>query len=190
MDFAYTAAQSELYDKVYSFARAQLNEDVLARDRERRFPAREWNLCGEFGLLGLCIPERYGGMGLGHLSTAIALEALGRGCEDMGLVFAIAAHQLAVAKPISDFGTDAVKERVLPKLCNGEWVGANAITEAEAGSDVFRSEITLTAHRVRLCPQWCEVVREQRACCTDLPCLREHRAAERLSRHRCVCRRT
>ncbi|HEX8674234.1 MAG TPA: acyl-CoA dehydrogenase family protein, partial [Longimicrobium sp.] len=137
MDFAYTPAQSELYEKVYGFARTRLNDDVLERDRERRFGTREWNLCGEFGLLGLCIPEKYGGMGLGHLSTAIALEALGRGCQDMGLVFAIAAHQLAVAKPIADAGTEAVKERVLPKMCNGEWIGANAITEAEAGSDVF-----------------------------------------------------
>jgi alkylation response protein AidB-like acyl-CoA dehydrogenase len=137
MDFAHTPAQSDLDDKVFRFARDQLNGDMLARDRERRFAAREWRLCGEFGLLGLCIPEKYGGMGLGHLSTAIALEALGRGCEDMGLVFAIAAHQLAVAKPIADAGNDALKERVLPKLCNGEWIGANAITEAEAGSDVF-----------------------------------------------------
>jgi alkylation response protein AidB-like acyl-CoA dehydrogenase len=150
MDFAHTPAQSELYEKVYGFARDKLNDEVLVRDRERRFGAREWRMCGEFGLLGLCIPEKYGGMGLGHLSTAIALEALGRGCQDMGLVFAIAAHQLAVAKPIADAGTDVLKERVLPKMCNGEWVGANAITEAEAGSDVFalktRSERTATGY--------------------------------------------
>jgi alkylation response protein AidB-like acyl-CoA dehydrogenase len=150
MDFAHTPAQAELYEKVYGFARDKLNDDVLARDRDHRFPEREWRMCGEFGLLGLCIPEKYGGMGLGHLSTAIALEALGRGCQDMGLVFAIAAHTLAVSKPIADAGTDLVKERVLPKLCSGEWVGANAITEAEAGSDVFalksRSERTATGY--------------------------------------------
>lgn len=76
-------------------------------------------------------------MGFDHLSTAMALEALGRGCEDMGLVFAIAAHQLAVARPIVDGGSDELKARLLPKMCSGEWIGANAITEAEAGSDVF-----------------------------------------------------
>lgn len=137
MDFARTAAQQELYDRVLRFAREGLNDDVIARDREHRFPAREWRLCGEFGLLGLCVPEEHGGMGLDHQSTAIALEALGRGCLDMGLVFAIAAHQLAVARPIVDGGSDDLKRRVLPKMCSGEWIGANAITEAEAGSDVF-----------------------------------------------------
>lgn len=137
MDFSYTAAQRELYDGVLRFAREQLNHGVLERDRERRFPEKEWRLCGEFGLLGLCVPAEYGGMGLDHLSTALALEALGRGCEDMGLVFALAAHQLAVSRPIVDGGTEELKQRVLPKMCSGEWIGANAITEAEAGSDVF-----------------------------------------------------
>ena len=137
MDFAWTSAQREFYDSVYRFAREKLNDGVLERDREHRFPAREWRLCGEFGLLGLCIPEEYGGMGLDHLTTALGLEALGRGCEDMGLVFAIAAHQLAVARPIAEGGDEALKRRVLPRLCSGEWVGSNAITEAEAGSDVF-----------------------------------------------------
>lgn len=137
MDFARTAAQKELYDSIFGFARDRLNDDVVARDRDRRFPADEWRLCGEFGLLGLCIPTDYGGMGLDHLSTALALEALGRGCEDMGLVFAIAAHQLAVARPIAESGSEELKRRVLPRLCSGEWIGANAISEAEAGSDVF-----------------------------------------------------
>jgi L-prolyl-PCP dehydrogenase len=137
MDFARTAAQKELYDSILGFARDRLNDDVVARDRDRRFPADEWRLCGDFGLLGLCIPTDYGGMGLDHLSTALALEALGRGCEDMGLVFAIAAHQLAVARPIAEAGSEELKRRVLPRLCSGEWIGANAISEAEAGSDVF-----------------------------------------------------
>jgi alkylation response protein AidB-like acyl-CoA dehydrogenase len=98
------------------------------------------------------IPEEYGGMGLDHLTTALALEALGRGCHDMGLVFAIAAHLLAVARPIAESGDEALKRRVLPRLCSGEWVGSNAITEAEAGSDVFalktRAERTATGYRL------------------------------------------
>jgi alkylation response protein AidB-like acyl-CoA dehydrogenase len=137
MDFAWTASQREFYDGVLRFARAHLNQDVLARDRERRFAAAEWRRCGEFGLLGLCVPAEYGGSGFDHLSTALALEALGRGCEDMGLVFAVAAHTLAVARPIAEAGGDGLKRRVLPRLCSGEWIAANAITEAEAGSDVF-----------------------------------------------------
>ncbi len=137
MDFAWTPAQTEFYEGILRFAREQLNDDVIARDREHRFGAREWRLCGEFGLLGLCVPEPYGGMGLDHMTTALALEALGRGCQDMGLVFAISAHLLAVCRPIAESGDEALKQRVLPRLCSGEWVGSNAITEAEAGSDVF-----------------------------------------------------
>lgn len=137
MDFSWTPAQNEFYDGVLRFAREQLNDDVIARDREHRFGAAEWKKCGEFGLLGLCIPEEYGGMGLDHLSTARALEALGRGCHDMGLVFGIAAHLLAVARPIAEGGDEQLKRRILPRLCSGEWIGANAITEAEAGSDAF-----------------------------------------------------
>lgn len=137
MDFAWTDAQREFYQGVLRFARDTLNRDLLARDREHRFPREEWRSCGEFGLLGLCIPQEVGGMGLDHLTTALALEALGRGCEDMGLVFAIAAHQLAVCQPIAESGDEELRRRVLPRLCSGEWVGSNAITEAEAGSDVF-----------------------------------------------------
>src|SRR5688500_14097125 len=137
MDFSWTPAQSELRDGVLRFAREQLNDDVIARDREHRFGVEEWRKCGEFGLLGLCIPQEYGGMGLDHLSTALALESLGRGCQDMGLVFGIAAHLLAVARPIADGGDEQLKRRILPRLCSGEWIGANAITEAEAGSDAF-----------------------------------------------------
>lgn len=152
MDFAWTTAQKELYDGTLAFAREKLNDDLLARDREHRFPEREWRMCGEYGLLGLCVPQRYGGMGFDHLSTALALEAFGRGCKDMGLAFAIAAHQLAVARPIVDAGSEELKQRVLPKLCSGEWVGANAITEAEAGSDVFalksRSQRTEDGYRI------------------------------------------
>lgn len=137
MDFAWSDAQQEFYQGVLRFARETLNRDLVARDREHRFPLEEWRSCGRFGLLGLCVPQAWGGMGLDHLSTALALEALGRGCEDMGLVFAIAAHTLAVAQPIAEAGSEELKRRVLPLLCSGEWVGSNAITEAEAGSDVF-----------------------------------------------------
>jgi alkylation response protein AidB-like acyl-CoA dehydrogenase len=137
MDFAWTEAQRELYDGILRFAREALNDDLVARDREHRFPREEWGACGRYGLLGLCVPQEYGGAGLDHLSTARALEALGRGCEDMGLVFAIAAHTLAVCQPIAEGGSEELKRRLLPRLCSGEWVGSNAITEAEAGSDVF-----------------------------------------------------
>ena len=152
MDFSWSTTQNEFYESVLRFAREQLNHDVIARDASHRFAGDEWRRCGELGLLGLCIPEEYGGAGLDHQTTSLALEALGRGCADMGLVFGISAHLFAVARPILESGSEELKRRVLPKLCSGEWIGANAITEAEAGSDVFaiktRSEPTPSGYRL------------------------------------------
>lgn len=136
MDFAWNKEDVELYDRVLSFARSlegRRREDPGAEP----FPTALWRECGKFGLLGLCVPEEYGGMGLGALSTARALEAFGRGYHDMGFAFAMSAHLFACVMPIVEHGTASLKERVLPPLCDGRWIGANAITEAEAGSDAF-----------------------------------------------------
>lgn len=135
MDFDWTKQQNELYDRIFSFAQQHLSTPEQEPTAHTRRYA--WQLCGEQGLPGLCIPEAYGGAGLDALSTARALEAFGRGCEDMGLVFAVSAHLLACALPLAAYGSTAMKERLLPQLCSGTLIGANAITEHEAGSDVF-----------------------------------------------------
>jgi alkylation response protein AidB-like acyl-CoA dehydrogenase len=96
-----------------------------------------FRLAGAHGLTGLSIPEAYGGMGLDALTTAYTIEAFGRGCLDMGLVFSVSAHLFACAMPIALSGSEGLKAEVLPRLASGAWVGANAITEAEAGSDAF-----------------------------------------------------
>ena len=100
------------------------------------FDRATWRRAGELGLLGLCLPAGYGGGGLGALDTAHRLEAFGRGCPDTGLVFAASAHLLACGVPIAAFGTDPTRDRLLPGLCSGELVAANAMTETEAGSDL------------------------------------------------------
>ncbi len=138
MDFAWSEAQRDLYQRTLTFARAQLGRGA----GERRFPVEEWRRAGEFGLLGLSLPERYRGLGLDALTTARAVEAFGRGCRDGGLVFSASAHLFACAMPILRHGGEALRARVLPKLATGEWVGANAITEAEAGSDAFALKTT------------------------------------------------
>ncbi|MEM9457272.1 MAG: acyl-CoA dehydrogenase family protein [Myxococcota bacterium] len=136
MEFSWTTEQVEIYDRVLAFSRKELNHEIRERDREHRFPRREWRKCGEFGLTGLSVPERYGGMGLDCLTTARIVEAFGRGCEDGGLVFSVAAHLFACVMPIYAGASDELRERLLPRLCDGTSIGANAITEAEAGSDV------------------------------------------------------
>jgi L-prolyl-PCP dehydrogenase len=143
MDFDWTAAQEERYNSTLAFAQTQLNESLQERLARDAFGHAEWRRCGEFGLLGLCAPSGYGG-GLDGLSTAHVLEAFGKGCQDMGLVFAAAAHLLACTMPIAEYGTAELKQRFLPRLCAGTWVGANAITERAAGSDVYALQTRAT----------------------------------------------
>lgn len=137
MDFSWSPTQVSLYDRTLAFAREKLNAGYEARERQHQFGHEQWRHCGEFGLLGLCIPEQYGGMGLDAQTTARVIEAFGRGCQDMGLVFSASAHLFACLMPILEYGSPELKESVLPKLASGAWIGANAITEAGAGSDVF-----------------------------------------------------
>lgn len=129
MDFAWSAEQQELYDRAHRFAREGWGRGV---DRDAR-----WRLAGEFGLLGLCVPAEYGGMALDALTTARVVEAVGRGSREMGLLFSACAHLFAAAMPVAAHGSEALRQEFLPRMCAGQWVGANAITEAEAGSDVF-----------------------------------------------------
>jgi L-prolyl-PCP dehydrogenase len=137
MLFSSTADQDRLYDEAREFALARVNPAARARAATPYFSEQEWRLCGELGLLGSCVPERYGGGGHDALTVARIIEGFAKGCCDTGLVFSACAHLFAVAMPIAEHGGDELKERVLPRLASGEWVGANAITEAEAGSDVF-----------------------------------------------------
>ena len=136
MDFAWSEMQEELYTKAFTFCRERLAiRPKQATEEERRRQA--WEACADFGLLGLSIPSEHGGMGLDALTTAHVLEAFGRGYEDAGLLFSASAHLFACAMPIAEHASTGLKERLLPGLATGELVGANAITEADAGSDVF-----------------------------------------------------
>jgi L-prolyl-PCP dehydrogenase len=137
MSFSSTAEQDRLYAEARDFAGRRVAAAAGERDGTPYFSDREWLLCGELGLLGACVPERYGGRGHDALTVARIVEGFARGCSDTGLVFSACAHLFACAMPIAEHADDSLKERVLPRLASGEWVGANAITEAEAGSDVF-----------------------------------------------------
>lgn len=137
MDFSFTEEQQILRDNIIRFAQQQLNEGVIQRDREQTFPRELWRKCGEIGIQGLPVPEEYGGGGLDPLSSAIALEALGYGCHDGGLVFSLCAHLLSCVVPLWKFGNEEQKRRYLPGLCDGRLVGVHAMTEPGSGSDAF-----------------------------------------------------
>ena len=137
MDFSLSDEQRMLREQIIRFAQNELNEGVIERDREQVFPRELWLKCGEIGLQGLPVQADYGGSELDPLSTAVALEAFGYGCRDGGLVFAVCAHLLACVIPISKHGTDAVKEKYLPGLCDGTLIAVNGMTEVTSGSDAF-----------------------------------------------------
>ncbi|MDZ4806437.1 MAG: acyl-CoA dehydrogenase family protein [Candidatus Eisenbacteria bacterium] len=137
MDFAYTEEQENLRKEIVRFARQKLNAGVEQRDQEHAFSHENWAAAGEMGLPGLPVPVEYGGLGLDPLTTAIALEAFGYGCEDSGLVFSVCAHLLACVVPIWKHGTEEQKQRWLPRLANGELIAVNCMSEPGSGSDAF-----------------------------------------------------
>lgn len=144
MEFDWTEEQRTRYDATLAAVREAFPSDeapsVTPYDRA------DFRRLGELGLLGLSIPTRYGGGGHGALDTARLVEALGRGCAETGLVFGASAHLFACAMPIVDFGSEEIRKRVLPGICDGTLIAGNAMTEAEAGSDVSR--LSVTAERV------------------------------------------
>lgn len=138
MDFAWSEEQLALRERYVRFGREELGGDVVARDRDGTFDRALWQRCAEFGVLGLSVPAAYGGAGDVDILTAmLAMEGLGYGCRDNGLTFGLNAQMWTVQLPIARFGTEEQKLRFLPDLCNGHRIGAHAITEPEAGSDVF-----------------------------------------------------
>jgi alkylation response protein AidB-like acyl-CoA dehydrogenase len=137
MDFTWTSEQQQLYQDIQRFSRTELGDEPAEDERPDQFGAGKWRKASESGLTGLAVSREYGGGGLDCLTTARALEALGNGCQDGGFAFALAAHLLACCIPIDRHGTVRQKTTYLPKLCSGAWIGANATTERDAGSDVF-----------------------------------------------------
>ncbi|MFF3941714.1 acyl-CoA dehydrogenase family protein [Streptomyces phaeofaciens] len=137
MDFDLTAGQRRLRDEVVAFAREELGHDVADHDRDGSFPRQDWRRCAEFGVLGWPVPEEYGGRGLDPLTTMVALEALGYGCRDNGLVFAVNNHLWGCVIHLLLHGTPEQKAAYLPALCAGTLIGAQALTEPEAGSDLL-----------------------------------------------------
>lgn len=137
MDFAWSEEQRQFRQEVIRFAKDELNDNVIDRDLNEEFSWDLWKKCAKFGIQGLPISSEYGGSQADTLTTVCALEALGYGCRDNGLIFSINAHMWSSEIPISAFGTEAQKKKYLPNLVNGEWVGVHAMTEPMSGSDAY-----------------------------------------------------
>jgi alkylation response protein AidB-like acyl-CoA dehydrogenase len=133
MDFELKAEQREIQALARDFAAERIEPHAADWDREHRFPRELFGALAELGLLGVCVPEEYGGAGADFLSYILVLEELSR--ADAGVGVTVAVHTSAVTLPILGFGTDEQRSRFVPPLARGDHLGSFALTEAEAGSD-------------------------------------------------------
>jgi alkylation response protein AidB-like acyl-CoA dehydrogenase len=133
VDFELTQDQREIQALTRDFAGAEIDPHAAQWDRDHHFPRDLFSKLAELGLMGVCVPEEYGGAGADFLSYIFVLEELSR--ADAGVGVTLAVHTSATTLPILTFGTDEQKARFVPPLARGEHLGAFALTEAEAGSD-------------------------------------------------------
>jgi alkylation response protein AidB-like acyl-CoA dehydrogenase len=133
MDFELAPEQKEIQALARDFVRTEVEPHAAAWDREHHFPRDLFAKLAGLGLMGVCVPEEYGGAGADFLSYVLVLEELSRG--DAGVGVTVAVHTSAVTLPLLRFGTEEQRARFVPPLARGEHLGAFALTEAEAGSD-------------------------------------------------------
>ena len=132
-----------LQDVVHRWAQDRVRPMASEIDKSNTFPAELWREMGDLGLLGITVGEDYGGAGMGYLAHAVAVEELARASASVSLSYG--AHSNLCVNQIKLNGTDAQKEKYLPKLVSGEHVGALAMSEAGSGSDVV--SMTLRAEK-------------------------------------------
>jgi alkylation response protein AidB-like acyl-CoA dehydrogenase len=125
--------QEQIRDAARQFVQERLVPGAAARDREHAFPRAELAEMGELGFLGMLVPEEWGGSNLGTVAYALALEEIAAG--DGACSTIVSVHSSVGCVPILRFGTEEQKQRFLPKMATGEWIGGFALTEPQAGSD-------------------------------------------------------
>ena len=143
MDFELTVDQRAIQGLARELAEAEIIPHASNWDRDHRFPDELIPKLAELGLMGVCVPEEYGGAGADFLSYILVLEELSR--ADAGVGVTVAVHTSAVALPILKFGTDEQRARFVPPLARGEHLGAFALTEPGAGSDAGSLRTTAAA---------------------------------------------
>ena len=135
--FKLTEDQTLLLDHADKFGREQLLPLAERMDNEEWWPDELMPRLGELGFLGITIPEKYGGVGMGLLDAGVVLQAFSRYNHAFGLSWV--AHDNLCANNLFNNGSESIRERYLPKLCSGEWIGCLGLTEPGAGSDALGS---------------------------------------------------
>ena len=137
MDFTWSEEQQTAFEQARAFAHRDLNDNSGDDTVAPAWRPHLWERCARFGLLGLGVPARWGGVEWDVRSAIRILEGIGEGCRDNGLLLAVGAQLWSVTRPLLAFGSDAQKDAWLPRLCGGEAVAAFALTEAHGGSDAL-----------------------------------------------------
>ncbi len=173
---------------VQQFAADEIAPRAADIDRTNQFPADLWRKMGDLGLLGITVEEEYGGTGMGYLAHVIAMEEVSRASASVGLSYG--AHSNLCVNQIRRNGTPAQKRKYLPKLVSGEHVGALAMSEPGAGSDVVSMRLRAERTGRPLRAERQQDVDHQRARRGHARRLREDRRRGRPARHHRVPRRT
>ena len=140
MDFDYTPEQIQLRREVRDFAAAEIAPHVMEWDEAQTFPLEVIKKLGRLGYMGAIFPEKYGGAELGYVEYAIIIEELSRVDGSVGII--VAAHTSLCSNHIYKAGSEEQKQKYLPKLTSGEWLGCWSLTESEAGSDAAGTRTT------------------------------------------------
>jgi len=142
MNFSRSADQRALYNSTRDSAKRLLNIDTVQRDRDNVFSRTLWKACADLGVLKWSMPGNYGGAEHDIATTSYLMEALGEGCADNGLTFALGAQLWSVQSALVHFGSPQLIDKYLPELMNGIKTGCFAITETGSGSDAFALNTT------------------------------------------------
>lgn len=140
MDFKKTDTQQSISEMVRDFAQKHIRPDMMEWDETQKFPVELFHKLGELGLMGVLVPTEYGGSGLGYFEYITVIEEIAKVCGSIGL--SVAAHNSLCTGHILYFGSEAQKQRYLPKLATAEWIGAWGLTEANTGSDAGNMRCT------------------------------------------------
>ena len=140
MDFSYTKQEELFLQMIREFAEKEVKPLAAEVDEEERFPCETVEKMAKIGLMGIPVPKQYGGAGGTNLMYGMAVEELSRVCATTGVI--LSAHTSLCVAPIMENGTEEQKQKYLPKLASGEWIGAFGLTEPNAGTDAAGQQTT------------------------------------------------